>query len=85
MVAPICRQNTTGRNVYLPETMKMLRFRAYDDYDEEVLEAGDYYVRAGLNEVLVFIRPGKSLGIAKPGVSAEKTIKTPEIFKNIVF
>ena len=42
-------------------------------------------MRAGLNEVLVFIRPGKSLVIAKPGVSAEKTIKTPEIFKNIVF
>ena len=50
----------------LPEKMKMLRFRSYNDYDEEILEAGDHYVSAKLNEVLVFIRPGRKLELAKP-------------------
>ena len=44
----------------------MLRMRSYNDYDVEMLQAGDHYVKAKLNEVLVFIRPGKKLSIAKP-------------------
>ncbi len=66
MVAPVYEQNKTGRNVYLPEKMKMIRFRSFSDYDEEVLEKGDHYIKAELNEVLVFIRPGKELPLAKP-------------------
>lgn len=66
MVAPVCRQNAEGRYVYLPEKMKMLRMRSPEDYDEEILEAGDHFVRAKLNEVLVFVRPGKVLPLAKP-------------------
>ena len=81
MIAPVYEQNATGRYVYLPEKMKMLRFRSYDDYDEEILEAGDHYVKAALNEVLVFLRSGKELTLAKPGsrggeadVKIDKTI-----------
>ena len=66
MVAPVYEQNKTGRYVYLPEDMKLIRFRSYNDYDEEVLSAGDHYVKADLNEVLVFIRPGKVLPLTKP-------------------
>ena len=66
MLAPVYKQNTTGRYVYLPEDMKLVRFRAYDDYDEEVLSKGDHYVKAGLGEVLVFIRKGHVLPLAKP-------------------
>lgn len=66
MIAPVYEQNKTGRYVYLPEGMKMLRMRSYNDYDVEMLQAGDHYVKAKLNEVLVFIRPGKKLSIAKP-------------------
>ena len=66
MIAPVYKQNTTGRMVYLPEDMKLVRFRAYDDYDEEVLTKGDHYVKADLNEVLVFIRKGGVLPLAKP-------------------
>ncbi len=66
MVAPIYRQNARGRYVYLPETMKLLRFRSYDDYDTEILDAGSHYVKAELDEVLVFVRKGHALPLAKP-------------------
>ncbi|MBR1670509.1 MAG: alpha-glucosidase [Butyrivibrio sp.] len=66
MLAPIYRQNATGRNVYLPEDMKLIRFRSYKDYDEEILPAGDHYVRAELNEIPVFVRRGGVLPIATP-------------------
>ena len=66
MLAPVYKQNATGRYVYLPEDMKMIRFRAYDDYDEEILQAGDHYVKAGLSEVLVFVRKGHVLPLTKP-------------------
>ncbi len=72
MIAPVYEQNRTGRNVYLPEEMKLVRFRSYDDYDTEVLEKGDHYVKAALNEVLVFVRPGKELPLAKPARQVEK-------------
>ena len=40
MAAPVYVQNAHGRHVYLPEPMKLLRLRAVDDYDEEILPAG---------------------------------------------
>lgn len=64
MLAPVYKQNASGRMVYLPEDMKMVRFRAWNDYDEEVLTQGNHYVKAGLDEVLVFIRKGKVLPLA---------------------
>ena len=67
MIAPVYTQNAGGRYVYLPEDMKMIRFRGYDDYDEEQMKAGDHYVRAQLGEVLVFIRKGHELTLAVPG------------------
>ena len=66
MIAPVYEQNKTGRYVYLPEEMQLVRFRAYNDYDTEVLQKGDHYIKAELNEVLVFIRPGKELPLATP-------------------
>ena len=66
MIAPVYEQNKTGRYVYLPEEMKLIRFRSYRDLDEEILPAGDHYIKADLNEILVFIRPGKVLPLAKP-------------------
>lgn len=63
MIAPVYRQNATGRNVYLPESMKMVRFRSAEDYDEEILEKGDHYINVALNEMVVFIRKGHALPI----------------------
>ncbi|MCR4791134.1 MAG: alpha-glucosidase [Lachnospiraceae bacterium] len=63
MIAPVYEQNKTGRYVYLPEKMKLVRFRSCEDCDTEILDKGDHYVSAALNEVLVFIRPGKELSL----------------------
>lgn len=66
MIAPVVEQNARGRMVYLPEPMRLLRFRALDDYDVEDLPAGDVYVRAELNEMLLFIRLGHMVPLAAP-------------------
>ena len=69
MAAPIYTQNAHGRHVYLPESMKLLRLRAVDDYDEEVLPAGHHYIRCGLDEVLLFLRPGHIVPVTKPAAN----------------
>lgn len=66
MAAPVYIQNAHGRHVYLPEPMKLLRLRAVDDYDEEILPAGHHYIRCALDEVLLFIRPGHIIPVAQP-------------------
>ena len=66
MIAPVYTQNARGRYVYLPEDMKLIRFRAADDYDEALLGKGDHYVKAELNELLVFLRRGHVLPLAEP-------------------
>ncbi|MBQ8638735.1 MAG: alpha-glucosidase [Lachnospiraceae bacterium] len=72
MIAPVHEQNAEGRYVYLPEQMKLLRMRSISDYDEEILPAGHHYVKAALNEILVFIRPNRLVPVTKPAeTSAE--------------
>ena len=66
MAAPVYIQNAHGRHVYLPEPMKLLRLRAVDDYDEEILPAGHHYIRCALDEMLLFIRPGHIIPVAQP-------------------
>ena len=75
MVAPVYTQNAVGRHVYLPEPMKMLRLRSVTDYDEEVLPAGHHYIHCTLDEVLLFIRPGRVVPVAAP---AENTTQLDE-------
>ena len=79
MIAPVYTQNATGRYVYLPENMKLIRFRAFDDYDEEALGAGDHYVKADLNEILVFIRKGHVLPLAEPSKGMECNLNNAEM------
>lgn len=67
MIAPVYRQNARGRYVYLPEDMKLYRFRSSEDVDIEVLRAGHHYVKAELNEVLVFVRPNHVVPLAGGG------------------
>lgn len=71
MIAPIYKQNQNSRYVYLPEEMKMLRFRSINDYDEEILNKGHHYINVNLNEVLIFIRKNKSLILTTPKNSVE--------------
>ena len=75
MVAPVYTQNAVGRHVYLPEPMKMLRLRSVSDYNEEVLPAGHHYIHCALDEVLLFIRPGRVVPVA---ASAESTTQLNE-------
>ena len=73
MIAPIYKQNAQGRYVYLPEEMMLVRMRKYDDFDTEILPKGHHYVRAGLDELVFFIRHGKSIPMCKPAECTEKT------------
>lgn len=59
MIAPVYTQNATGRYVYLPEKMKLVRMKSMNDIKTEVLEKGHYYVDVALDEVVFFIRPEK--------------------------
>ena len=72
MLAPVYTQNAAGRHVYLPEPMKLLRLRAVDDYDEEILPAGHHYIRCALDEVLLFLRPGHIIPVAQPANSTSE-------------
>ena len=66
MIAPVVHQNQTGRVVYLPEDMKLLRFRSWNDFDEEILPKGDHYISFGLFETILFLRKGHVLPLAAP-------------------
>ena len=80
MLAPVYTQNAAGRAVYLPEEMKLYRLRSADDWDEEVLPAGHHYVRCALGEVLVFLRPGQIVPLAKPANCTAQLDETPVAF-----
>ncbi len=67
MIAPIYEQNAKGRYVYLPEQMKMIRFRSLSEREELILEKGHHYVDIALEEVVLFIRPGHILPFAEKG------------------
>lgn len=67
MIAPVYEQNARGRYVYLPEKMKLVRFRGPQDRKEEVLEKGHHYVDIALDEVVFFIRPEHLVPMSKGG------------------
>ena len=67
MIAPVLQQNATGRYVYLPEEMKLLRLRSKDDFDEQILPQGHHYVHCALDEVLLFIRPDRMILVSEGG------------------
>lgn len=67
MIAPVYEQNAEGRYVYLPEKMKMVRFKKGGIMEEEVLEAGHHYVEVGLTDVVVFVRPNHLIPMSTGG------------------
>ncbi len=72
MIAPVLQQNAVGRYVYLPEEMKLVRFKSASDYQEEVLEKGHHYVEIALDEVVVFIKPDHMLILGEESESTEE-------------
>lgn len=64
MIAPVYRQNATGRYVYLPEEMMMVRMRSPEDRSCQVMGQGHHYIDIALNEVIIFIKKGCMLPLA---------------------
>lgn len=69
MIAPVYQPNTNSRNVYLPEPMKLLRLRAFDDYDMEDLPQGDRRISCALGEILVFLKQNCLLPMCPPAAN----------------
>ena len=65
MIAPVYTQNATGRYVYLPEDMKMIRMHSDKEYETEILTAGDHYINIALDEIVFFLRKDKILPLAQ--------------------
>lgn len=72
MIAPVYEQNAAGRMVYLPESMKLLRFKNAQVTEETVLEKGHHYIDVPLDEVVLFIRKGHLLPLAAGGETVEQ-------------
>lgn len=72
MIAPIYKQNATGRYIYLPEDMMMITFRAFDDYDQKVINKGHHYIPVQLNEVVIFIKKHHIIPLCKPADNTSK-------------
>ncbi len=67
MIAPVYEQNAIGRYVYLPEPMKMYRFKVDGTTEEELLNKGDHFIEVSLSDVVVFVRPNHIIPMSKGG------------------
>lgn len=69
MLAPVYQPNTTGRYVYLPEDMLEVRF-TYAGIKTKPRKNGYHFTSVLIDQVVVFLRQGKVLPIAKPAKRA---------------
>ncbi len=67
MIAPVCEQNASGRYVYLPEDMLMIRFRSAEDYDMLKMQRGDHFIRLKLHEFPLFVKKNRLLLLCPGG------------------
>jgi alpha-glucosidase len=67
MSAPIYKPNSSGRYVHLPKG-KWLYWQtdSHQNRNIEILEPGDHYIEANLNEVPIFIKENSLLPLTKP-------------------
>lgn len=75
MIAPVYVQNATGRIVYVPEKMKLVRFSKGEVIEEQVYEKGHHYIKMPLGDIGVFIRDGYLLPVSE-GAEYVDAIKT---------
>lgn len=86
MIAPVYRQNASGRNVYLPEDMKMVRCTLGSGLDKGLpeitrLSKGMHFVKYAQNEVVFFLRKGKSVWVVDSAqTTAELDLGTKEVW-----
>ncbi|MCH5295394.1 MAG: alpha-glucosidase [Treponema sp.] len=67
MIAPVYTQNARGRLVYLPEDMTMVRWENSMPSCTE-MPAGDHYIDIPEEVVVFFIKHGKCVPLARPGL-----------------
>lgn len=72
MIAPVYQQNANGRYVYLPESMKLIRFKENGTAEEEILDAGHHYVEVALTDVVLFLRPDHLFPLSEGGQYVEE-------------
>jgi alpha-glucosidase len=61
MIAPIYKQNRSGRMVYLPESMLLWKASGTEPLNLQVMDKGDHFAPISLEEVPLFIRPDKGI------------------------
>lgn len=87
MIAPVYQPNATGRKVYLPEEMKLVRCRLGKGLDEgkpeiKKLKKGLHYIQYEANEVVFFIRKGRHVSVVNAAqTSAELNLCSMDIWK----
>ena len=72
LIAPVYEQNAEGRIVYLPESMRMLRFQDGAITEDKVFEKGHHYVSMPLGDVCIFIRENHILPLSDGGENVEE-------------
>jgi alpha-glucosidase len=67
MAAPIYKPNTTGRTVHLPKG-QWLYWKAdlHESRNIEILNSGDHYIKANLNEIPIFLKENCLLPLSEP-------------------
>ena len=71
MIAPVYEQNASGRYVYLPEDMLLVRFRSAKDYDLIPMARGDHRIRLALGEFPLFVKQNHAVLLCPGGECSE--------------
>lgn len=66
MVAPVYKQNASGRYVYLPEDMLFVKFMPDSTLHQEKMRKGIHYISVALNEVPMFVKKNHIVPLAAP-------------------
>lgn len=72
MIAPVYKQNATGRYVYLPEDMLMVRMKSMEERQMEKLAKGHHYIEVALDELVFFIKPDHMIPVTKPALCVKE-------------
>lgn len=72
MIAPVYIQNAKGRNVYLPEDMKMVTLGEGENLNGTVFEKGWHYIGVPMDSIVFFLRPDHILPLSKGGRNVEE-------------
>lgn len=72
MITPVYMQNVSGRYVYLPEDMKLVKFMPDGSIYEKEMAQGTHYIEVAINEVPLFIRKGKCIPVVEAAQNIEE-------------